>query len=49
MQTIQIPSKAGKPRQGYNNMIFIWNSNDGLKKVIELLQKIDHHENKSAE
>ncbi len=49
MQPAQIPAKAGKPRQGYNNMVFIWHSNDGLKKVIELLQKIDHHENKPDE
>jgi hypothetical protein len=49
MQPVQIPAKPGKPpKQGYNNMTFSWNSNDGLKKVIELLQKIDHHEHKPA-
>lgn len=48
MQPTPIQPKAGKPRQGYNNMTFIWNSNEGLKKVIELLQKIDHHEHMPA-
>lgn len=49
MQPSQIPQGTNRPaKQGYNNMIFIWNSNDGLKKVIELLEKIHQHQHTPA-
>ena len=42
MSPTAIPGQ-GKNRAGYNGMKFGGASPKGLKKVIELLQKIDHH------
>lgn len=39
--TMIAPGRAGK--MGYNGMTFNWNDPAGLKLVIELLQKIEHH------
>ncbi len=40
----QIPQGQHKPaKPGYNGMTFNWNDPAGLKLVIELLQKIEHH------
>jgi hypothetical protein len=45
MQPVNIaPAQHGKPaKAGYNGMTFVWNTKEGLKLVIELLQKLEHH------
>lgn len=49
MQQVTIPASPGKPgRPGYNGMTFIWNNPNGLKNVIDLLQKIEHHHSTKA-
>ena len=46
MQNAQLPGNPSRP--GYNNMVFTWTNVQGLKKVIELLQKLEHHKSAPA-
>ena len=50
MQSIILvgPQPNRPAKMGYNNMIFSWGSPDGLKLVIELLEKIRHHQEGGA-